>query len=208
MVSTVPRLAAGDGLPRLLGGTLCLDFVNTVDPRHAPDRVDFLAGYDALARWAGHAGAVAPDTVRGLRAAAAARPGPAGEVLASAVGLREHLYRVIRSLLDGEPPAGPSLAALNTAIASAHDARRLAPAAGSRLNWTWRDSRQLDLPLSAVALSAAELLAGKDLTRVRECPGTDGCGWLFLDTSKSGTRRWCSMQVCGNRAKMRRFRQP
>ena len=55
-----------------------------------------------------------------------------------------------------------------------------------------------------VAWSAAELLAQGPLERIRECPGQDTCGWLFLDLSKNASRRWCDMRVCGNRAKARR----
>jgi predicted RNA-binding Zn ribbon-like protein len=60
--------------------------------------------------------------------------------------------------------------------------------------------------LSPVAWSVAELLMSEDLHRVRECAGPD-CGWLFMDTSKNGSRRWCSMETCGNRAKARRHRE-
>jgi predicted RNA-binding Zn ribbon-like protein len=127
-------------------------------------------------------------------------------VLDAARELREHLYRVIRPLLDGEPPPGPSLDALSAVVARAHEARLLVLAHGLSLAWGWRDPQRLDLPLLAVALSAADLVTGKAISRVRKCPGTDGCGWLFLDTSKSGTRRWCSMRVCGNRAKVQRYR--
>jgi predicted RNA-binding Zn ribbon-like protein len=208
MVTAMPHLAPDNGLPRLLGGMLCLDFVNTVDPRHAANRSEYLTSYDMLARWAGQAGAVAPGIARDLQRAGASRPGPARGVLDAAIELREHLYQVIRPLLDGDPSPGPSLDALSAAVARAHDARQLVPAPGPSLAWSWRDAEQLDLPLLAVALSAADLVTGKAITRVRECPGADGCGWLFLDTSKSGTRRWCSMQVCGNRAKVHRYRTP
>jgi predicted RNA-binding Zn ribbon-like protein len=206
VVTATGHLAIGNGLPHLLGGLLCLDFVNTVDPRHAADRTDFLPDYDALARWAGLAGAVPPGTVPDLQRAGTARPGPAQAVLGAAGELREHLYRVIRPLLDGKPAAEPSLDALSAAVARAHEARCLVPGEGRSLAWSWHDPRQLDLPLLAVALSAADLVTSRAITRVRECPGADGCGWLFLDTSKSGTRRWCSMQVCGNRAKVHRYR--
>ena len=60
-------------------------------------------------------------------------------------------------------------------------------------------------PIWPVALSAAELLMLGDLGRVEECPGSDGCGWLFFDSSKNGRRRWCSMEGCGSRDKMRRL---
>jgi predicted RNA-binding Zn ribbon-like protein len=58
--------------------------------------------------------------------------------------------------------------------------------------------------LAPVVWSAAELLTSGPLERVRECPGDDTCGWLFLDTSRNGSRRWCDMRTCGNRAKARR----
>jgi len=208
MVTNRPRLAAGPQLPRLLGGELCLDFLNTVDPRHAEDRADYLTDYPALIRWAGHAGAIPSDIAGTLLRSAAEHPGRAEEVVRVAAGLREQLYRGIRALLNAPAMPGPSLEVLNDAIATAHSARELVPAAGPSMAWRWREPGRLDLPLLAVALSAADLLTRGDLARVHECPGSDGCGWLFLDTSKSGTRRWCSMQVCGNRAKVRQHRMP
>jgi predicted RNA-binding Zn ribbon-like protein len=57
-----------------------------------------------------------------------------------------------------------------------------------------------------VVRSAAELLTSDELGRVREC-AADNCAWLFLDRSKNRSRRWCDMAVCGNRDKVRRFRQ-
>jgi predicted RNA-binding Zn ribbon-like protein len=47
------------------------------------------------------------------------------------------------------------------------------------------------------------LLTSDKLSRVRQCQG-ENCTWLFLDTSKNHTRRWCEMKVCGNRVKARR----
>ena len=58
-------------------------------------------------------------------------------------------------------------------------------------------------PLWPIARSAAHLLTSAELTRVRECDGTS-CNWLFFDRSRGGSRRWCSMESCGNRAKARR----
>lgn len=208
MVTARPHLATGNRLPRLLGGELCLDFLNTVDPRHAEDRTDYLTDYHALVRWSGHAGAIPPVIVGTLLQSAAEHPERAEDEVCAAARLREHLYRGIRALLDAATMPAPSLEVLNVAVATAHSARQLVPAARSSVAWRWRDPGRLDLPLLAVALSAADLLTRGDLARVRECPGSDGCGWLFLDTSKSGTRRWCSMQVCGNRAKVRRHRTP
>jgi predicted RNA-binding Zn ribbon-like protein len=60
--------------------------------------------------------------------------------------------------------------------------------------------------LAPIVKSAADLLLSDMLDRVKQCEG-DPCGWLFLDTSRNRSRRWCSMEDCGNRAKARRFYQ-
>ncbi len=195
-------------LPGLLGGALCLDFVNTVDPRFAPDRREFLNDYADLLAWAGHAGALPGSDVERLRAASLRRPGEAAEVHAAALALREHLHEVLSAALDDRPVPATALATVNECLAEALGMRRLAPGDGSDiLGWAWVDTEpvRLDRPLWPVTLSTAEVLTSDQLHRVRRCPGEDGrCGWLFLDRSKAGRRQWCSMQGCGNRAKARR----
>jgi predicted RNA-binding Zn ribbon-like protein len=89
-------------------------------------------------------------------------------------------------------------------VRQAREGQRLVPGAP----WAWRlePVPDLRLPLLHVALSAAELLTSPQLPRVKACPLPEGgCGWLFLDETKNGTRRWCSMAHCGARAKNRRF---
>jgi predicted RNA-binding Zn ribbon-like protein len=72
--------------------------------------------------------------------------------------------------------------------------------------WEWRDHDfPADRVLWSVTQSAADLLTQGDLTRVRQCEGHD-CGWIFEDTSRNRSRRWCEMRDCGNIAKVRRFR--
>src|SRR5919112_4603831 len=76
-------------------------------------------------------------------------------------------------------------------------------------SWGWEpwtgEGPPLGAPLWPIARSAAELLVSPWRERVRECPG-EHCGWLFLDLTKNGSRRWCEMEVCGSRAKMQRYR--
>ena len=59
--------------------------------------------------------------------------------------------------------------------------------------------------LGTIAQQAVELFGGPNFTRIRQCEG-DGCALLFVDLSRSGARRWCSMETCGNRAKAKTFR--
>jgi predicted RNA-binding Zn ribbon-like protein len=164
-----------------VAGSLCLDFVNTVDPRHATPREERLPDYAAVLDWARQAGIEASP----LEAAAASR---AHE---EAIALRETLYAIFGAVARGEASPEEALRHLNDEIA-----RR--PRRISGFAWVADDV------LAPIVWSAAELLTGGPLERVRECPGDDTCGWLFLDTSRNGSRRWCDMRTCGNRAKAKR----
>ena len=62
-----------------------------------------------------------------------------------------------------------------------------------------------ELPLWLLSLSAAELMTSEQMQLLRAC-GSPECRWLFVDTSKNHTRRWCDMKICGNRMKARRFK--
>jgi predicted RNA-binding Zn ribbon-like protein len=196
-VSSVPL----DALERI-GGVVCLDFVNTVDPRYAADRLEFLPDYQALLDWAVRAGSLGSDEADRLAEIARHRPHAARALLRRAIGLREALFE----LFGREPRAArtSALSTLNSELARARrpEIRQL-PRGGFRSSWP--ETRSLDLVLWPIAEAAAELLTSTRLARVRECEG-ERCGWLFLDTSKAGRRRWCSMADCGNRAKARRRR--
>jgi predicted RNA-binding Zn ribbon-like protein len=190
--------------PARLGGLLCLDFVNTVDPRHDSDRREYLPDYRALVRWAEDVGLADQVTGRRLRTLAAEQPARARAVQRRALAFREALYEVFSAARRGAAPPPGALGTLDELLAEAAAMARLTPGP-ERFVWTFQPSDRLDQVLWPVARSAAELLTSDRLGRVRECPGDDGCGWLFLDTSKSGTRQWCSMRSCGNRAKVRRY---
>jgi predicted RNA-binding Zn ribbon-like protein len=168
-----------------VAGSLCLDFVNTVDPRHATPREERLPDYAAVLEWAREAGIEGSP----LTAAAASR---AHE---EAIALRETLYAIFAAVARNEAPPAEALSHLNDEMA--RRPRRITDA-GRGFAWVADDV------LAPVVWSAAELLTSGPLERVRECPGDDTCGWLFLDTSRNGSRRWCDMRTCGNRAKARR----
>jgi predicted RNA-binding Zn ribbon-like protein len=199
----VIMLSAVTGRPLpLLGGAICLDFVNTVDPRLQPPREDFLASFDQLARWGRYVGVLSTREERALLAARGSEPSYAAEVHGRALELREALYQLFR------PASGRSLKALavvNSELARTAGARVLVAEDG-RYRLDWQRGAAEERLLAAVAQSAADLLTSRRLNLVREC-AADGCGWLFLDTSKAHRRRWCSMAICGNRAKAQRHRQ-
>ena len=111
--------APGPRMPRLLGGRLCLDFANTVDPRHGPRRREYLNSYADLVAWGIHAGAVTADEAARLGEGAVARPGAAQAVFGRAIDLREALYRLFLAVAAGQAAAPADLNALNQAYGAA-----------------------------------------------------------------------------------------
>ena len=198
---------------KLIAGRPCLDFVNTVGAR-VPDpaagtgvlvRREMLESYDDLLRWAGFAGLVTGRELGLLRKLAAEDPRRAAAVHARAVAFREALYRVGAVVAKGGQPTAGDVSWLDQEWHEAQDTQRLAARPGG-LAVTWREERRLDRLLWPLALDAFELFTGDRLDRLKQCPGED-CGWLFLDTSRNGSRQWCDMRDCGNIAKVRRFRE-
>jgi predicted RNA-binding Zn ribbon-like protein len=183
-----------------IGGVVCLDFVNTVDPRYGPARVEYLPDYQALVDWSVGAGLLDAEAAAHLGSIATRRPNEARAIHRRAIDLREAVVTLLRGV-GGEPTG--ALATLNGELAKAR--RREILHSGTTFKAKWPDSSSLDRVLWPIAESTAELLTSDQLGRVRECEG-ERCGWVFLDTSKAGRRRWCSMADCGNRAKAKRRR--
>jgi len=194
---------------KFVGGHPCLDFVNTVGGRvlHTDTVLrEKLTDYRTLAAWTQRAGFLSVPEFRQLERAARRNPQRAARTLARAVRLREALYRIFSSLLERRPPRKADIDALSKELASARSRERLI-ASASGFVWAWDHAEDtLDLPLWCVSQSAADLLTSADLGRLRRCGGHQ-CGWLFLDTSRNRKRRWCDMKDCGNRAKVRSFRE-
>ncbi|MGH7680434.1 MAG: CGNR zinc finger domain-containing protein [Candidatus Eiseniibacteriota bacterium] len=186
------------------GGTLALDFANTLDWRLRKRPIELLKGYADLLRFARSAGVLSPAEARELRRWAEAHPVPAGRALAEAARVREAIGAVLQAIVDGRKPALAPLAQIEAACRVAADARSLR-ITDAMAAWTWRErTPEADRPAWAAALDAARILTTVEWDRVRQC-GDAECGWFFLDTSRNGSRRWCSMKVCGNRNKARRF---
>ena len=202
----------------LVGGRLCLDFVNTVggwNPDPARDksnpfamvaRADKLNDYIDLLAWSLHAKLLAENEAQALARAAGRRNKEAAATLKRAIALRGAIYRICAAIIHGARPRASDLDSLNQELNVAHGRVRLG-VGDENIVWEWTDTKNaLDRMLWRIADSAAEMLTTDDLTRLRECPGDD-CGWMFLDISKNSRRQWCDMQTCGNLAKVRRFRQ-
>jgi predicted RNA-binding Zn ribbon-like protein len=186
-----------------IGGHVALDFTNTVTARDTIPR-DWLDGYARLLEWARMAEVIDPRTTARLAAAADDTPRDAAAALGRARKAREALHDVCTALVDKKTASTSALGELEGAWKRAADRARLTAHDGRLHLEPDAQSSGLDLPLDLVVLAAVDLLGELDTGRTRVCRGHD-CGWLFIDTSKSGRRVWCDMGTCGNTAKSRRF---
>jgi predicted RNA-binding Zn ribbon-like protein len=182
---------------------ICLDFANTLDGRFTAHPRESLTDYAALVSWTRQAGIVAEDTARRLAEESAGQQLAVGMVLERAIALREALYRIFSAVARQRSPQTTDLDCLNAILGGALAALRITPTAEG-FAWAWTGGKQgSDCLLWPIAQSAAALLTSGALHTVREC-AAPSCGWLFLDTSRNHSRRWCDMKACGNRAKARR----
>jgi len=187
-------------------GAPCLAFANTLDWHAAAQPVETLHNYADLITWAAAAELVNAVDCAALLALAAAQPDAAATVYTAALDLREAIYRLFTALSREETPPLADLALINHYHQQATTHLQLVHR-GKRFGWQWTSlTADLDAPLWPIAWSTVELATSPWLERVKQCEDERGCGFLFIDTSKNRSRRWCSMESCGNRAKVQRHR--
>lgn len=190
--------------PERVSGRLCLDFVNTVDPRRAGESRDYLGDYADVLDWFSAVDVALPRSVSWLRRRTRQRPQEAADAFRRSIAMREAIFALVNASRLGDPVRRRDLVELNEALADSAGHRFLVPAARGGVQEAWRTGDSLTLVLWPVAIDAWDLLTEPELGQVRQCPvDAGGCGWLFLDTSRAGNRRWCDMRTCGNRAKVR-----
>jgi predicted RNA-binding Zn ribbon-like protein len=183
---------------------LCLGFANTLAWRGSPAPTEALGGLPALLDWLAGTGQrpspVWSEAAKLLRE----HPKRAARLFAQAIALREAIFRCCFAVASDDTVPDADLDALNNALAEVPPRRHLVR--DHRAVYAWVDEASAPLAsrlLAPVIWSAADLLAGADRVRVRRCTN-DKCLWLFIDRSKTGSRRWCDMAACGNRAKAQR----
>lgn len=200
-MSNAATLDRTPGTLRLIGGSCVLDFANTVVGRLTAESVDHIGDYDALLVWARHAGVI-DENEQIAYSTICASPAEAAAAHSRAIVLREAVYGIFSAVTEKRSLPSRDVSVLDREVHRAAHTFRLVTDRGSA-TWEW-SSADPSLPLARVALAAARLLTDDPQPRVRSCAGSQqGCGWLFLDRSRGGTRRWCSMDGCGNRAKVR-----
>jgi predicted RNA-binding Zn ribbon-like protein len=188
----------------LIADDLALNFANTESGRGFPSHENHFREAGSVAEWLRHANALPVGDADWLGKRVSESADLASDLLARAAELREAIHGVGVALGRRSQPPEAALASLSGLHARFVAKAELAPGVTScRWLWSMRAS-PVEAALGPIALAAIRLLTEGDLQRVRECGG-HACGWLFYDRSKNNRRRWCEMEVCGNRAKQRRL---
>jgi predicted RNA-binding Zn ribbon-like protein len=200
---TLPRLAPT--LPfKFVGGRVALDLLNTADWPASGPALDRLASYDRLLEWAEEVGVLSAASSARLLKRAAADPSAAEAALERARELRTSLHRSVVAVVSGKGVA-TTLDRLTPFLREPLAHLVLEPARGGRsirAGWFGLED-SLDGPMWPVVWDAVQLFLSPEAERLRVCGGED-CGWVYVDHSRNGLRRWCEMETCGTRAKNRR----
>ena len=188
----------------LIADDLALDFANTESGRGFPSHQNHFREAKNVVEWLRHAKALPVEEADWLRKRVSEHADLAADLLAQAMALREAIHDVGAALGRHAKPPEAALASLSALHARFVAAAELAPGVTS-CRWLWSvRASPVEAARGPIALAAVRLFTEGDFHRIRECGG-HACGWLFYDRSKNNRRRWCEMEVCGNRAKQRRL---
>lgn len=178
-------------LPRGISGNLALDLANTISWRNTSREVDHLATFDDVLAWSKEVGLIGDDFV--------ASPPEQRTLLEQVLALRKAIRAAGSAIANGLDPLQSDLDVIREIAASA---LRQASLSGTPCTLHFEGINRVT---GAIAWSALDLLRGDELSRLKQCP-PDECHWLFIDRTKNGSRRWCDMGTCGNRAKKMAYR--
>jgi predicted RNA-binding Zn ribbon-like protein len=191
---------------KLLGGRLCLDYVNTLDWRGTANPHEFLNTYQDLVDWSRHVGICTRQEAGQLIRGAGQSVADAKMVLSRAIELRETIYRLFSANIFNRKPLKKDLLSFNKYISRSMGDSQIVRVQGT---YAWDHSgnkTKLDWILNPIIRSMADILVSDELRKIKACADS-ACGWLFIDVSRNQSRRWCDMKDCGNRAKAMRFYQ-
>ncbi len=186
------------GTIRFDGGKLCLDYINTVYDRLEEPLNDYLKSVNDLIQWSFMAKLIDSDTMKTLKQNAPGKTEKADAFFTEAIRLREILYAVFLSIARDERIPDRDLDDFNKLLSIYFPHLKIIHSrSGYNEGWDYPPG-SLYLISAPILKDAYDLLLSGKQNRIRECPN---CGWLFYDSSKNGSRRWCSMTTCGSNVK-------
>ncbi|MGB2964538.1 MAG: ABATE domain-containing protein [Anaerolineales bacterium] len=186
---------------------LPLNFANTMNWHASAQPTEKLKSYSDLISWSWAIGLLDEKQAQYLLKEAENHPSETSVVLEKAIELREIIYRIFSAVANKKDPAKLDLTHIKEALIEALIHAKIVPTSNG-FEWSWVGGKEsFDCMLWPIAYSAVDILTSKDNDRVGQCVDDRGCGWLFFDTSRNHSRRWCMMEECGNRAKAHRHYQ-
>lgn len=190
------------GTYKLIGGEVCFDFTNTVSWRETDHPHEWLDSFENLSRWAKITGVLETKDANKLLQTLKNSEKEGKTKLAQLRKTREFLFGLFSCLAHQGPIPGDDLQKLSTLAQKARNHQVLI-SSPSGYQWSWAsDISPMDQLLYSIIQSASEVITQGDLTRIKQCPS---CQWLYMDLSKNKSRRWCTMEDCGNRHKVNAF---
>jgi len=189
----------------LVGGALAFDLTNTSSGRGGPKWLEHLQTAGDVIDWARHTKILTARDAKKLHQRIDADRRLVARLLDEMLALRELIHSVGVNMAATSRARARHVDELVRIHAACLSGAHLIPSA-STFVWVWNPMETpVEAILGPIVLSALSVLTGSDLSRIKRCPG-DHCGWLFFDATKNKRRRWCEMEVCGNRAKQKRRR--
>lgn len=180
------------------GGCFVFDFINTVSTRKSEPAFEYLKDYQDLLDWSAKVGLIRPRKIHSLRELFSKKKRLASSAFNEAVDAREKLYKLFSAIGVGAAPDPRLLDFFNEKMSFIFTQLEMRIGkTGATLEFR-KDALSLEEPLVQIMKNAFDILQHRDFSRIKECPR---CGWIFLDTSRNGKRRWCDMSVCGSREK-------
>ena len=178
------------------GNNVALDFVNTVEYRDTPKAYEWITTYIDALGWAERVGILSPETAD--RLSAKGQKKDSSDWYNQIIEQRRILHRVFSTIIKQKQKNPSVMNDLNVILQAARK-RAVLDINGSGFSWHFPDIEEDPTGfLQPVVNSAANFLVESDMKRLKRCSDPD-CGWLFYDTSKNRSRRWCSMKGCGKR---------
>ncbi|MXV51558.1 hypothetical protein GS399_11305 [Pedobacter sp. HMF7647] len=187
---------------QLDGGSWVFDFTNTVNSRKVSDNFDYLKSYDDFLAWCLKTNLIDRDKFEILKNYSSKKKAEAKSEFEKAIFLRELLYKLFSSVAKKQAPDDETLDRFNKILLECFAKLRLTVTNENAGLVFQSKSISLGEPYCTLVKTAYDILINENFARLKECPS---CGWLFIDTSKGGKRKWCDMNVCGSQDKAKRY---
>lgn len=188
-----------DGTYKLVGGQSSLDLINTLAWPGTAREHDWFEPPTNVTLWAVEVGLIDEHTRRRLHATVSRAANGWKPQVAAVRRIRDILRQVIAPVARGQAPSRRSIDELNRLLGSACSRRHLDR---DTLDWSWSEPGTLEALMAPVVWNGGHVLSSIDPERLGHCPS---CGWLFHDTTRNRSRRWCDMGDCGSRDKALRY---